>query len=140
VIRGEFGPDVAFIDRALALAFDRCRIDPAHIAIGGFSDGASYALSVGLRNGDLFTHIIAFSPGFVVPGARHGKPPIFVSHGDDDAVLPIDRTSRALVPRLQRDGYQVEYAEFDGPHTVPADIQDRALRWFVGEPEGNGIR
>lgn len=41
-------------------------IDPAHVAIGGFSDGASCALSLGLVNGDLFTHVMAFSPGLVV--------------------------------------------------------------------------
>lgn len=137
VIRGEFGADIAFIDRALGLAFDRCNIDRRRIAIGGFSDGASYALSVGLRNGDLFTHIIAFSPGFVVPGPRLGEPPVFISHGVDDTILPIARTSRVIVPRLQREGYRVEYDEFDGPHTVPADIQDRALRWFVGHTEGS---
>lgn len=31
----------------------------------GFSDGASYALSLGLPNGNLFSHIVAFSPGFM---------------------------------------------------------------------------
>jgi len=36
----------------------------------GFSDGASYALSVGITNGDLFTHVIAFSPGFVAPARQ----------------------------------------------------------------------
>lgn len=138
VIRGDFGPDVAFIDRALDHTFERCSIDPGRTAIGGFSDGASYALSLGLRNGDLFTHIIAFSPGFVVPGERRGKPPVFVSHGVQDRVLPIDRTSRALVPRLRRDGYDVDYAEFDGPHTVPADLEERALRWLAATPRPNG--
>lgn len=31
----------------------------------GFSDGASYALSLGQPNADVFSHIIAFSPGFM---------------------------------------------------------------------------
>jgi phospholipase/carboxylesterase len=137
-IRGEFGPDVAFLDRALGHTFDRCHIDPARTAIGGFSDGASYALSIGLRNGDLFTHIVAFSPGFVVPGEFHGKPPVFLSHGVHDRVLPIDRTSRVIVPRLRRDGYEVDYAEFDGPHTVPADLEERALRWLASTPRPTG--
>jgi phospholipase/carboxylesterase len=39
----------------------------------------------------IFTHIIAFSPGFVIPGAGlRGKPRIFVSHGTADRILPID--------------------------------------------------
>ena len=38
----------------------------------GFSDGASYALSLGAANGDLFTHIAAFSPGFMRPPVSVG--------------------------------------------------------------------
>jgi len=51
------------------------------VAIQGFSDGASYALSLGLTNGDLFTHVIAFSPGFAAPAEQRGRPRIYVSHG-----------------------------------------------------------
>jgi phospholipase/carboxylesterase len=135
VIRGDFGVDVAFIDRALAYTFDRAHVDSTRLAIGGFSDGASYALSLGLRNGDLFSHILAFSPGFSVPGDTRGKPRIFISHGTDDAILPIDRTSRSITPRLRGEGYDVLYEEFDGPHTVPRSIREQAFRWFLsGEP------
>jgi len=131
VIRGGLGPDVAFIDQALHQTFGRYAIDPAHIAMEGFSDGASYALSLGPCNGDLFTHIIAFSPGFMAPPGQQGKPHIFVSHGTHDRVLPIDRCSRVIVPRLERAGYDVHYQEFDGPHTVPGGIAIEALDWFL---------
>lgn len=130
VIYGRFGPDVAFIDRALEQTFARYAVDPTHIAAEGFSDGASYALSVGITNGDLFTHVIAFSPGFMAPAAQHGKPRIYISHGLHDQVLPIERCSRQLVPRLQRAGYDVRYHEFDGPHTVPPEIAREALATF----------
>src|SRR5260221_14276362 len=73
-IRDGFGPDVAFIDRALARVFDTVSVDPARIAVGGFSDGASYALSLGLVNGDLFRRVVAFSPGFIVAGPPQGRP------------------------------------------------------------------
>jgi acetyl esterase/lipase len=53
VIRGGYGPDIQFIDRALGYVFERFSIDPRRVAVGGFSDGASYALSIGLMNGDL---------------------------------------------------------------------------------------
>ncbi len=98
ILRGRYGPDIAFIDRALDWAFARCAVDPTRLAIGGFSDGASYGLSVGLANGDLFTHILAFSPGFMVPPTLVGKPRIFISHGTQDRVLEIDSTSRSFVP------------------------------------------
>src|SRR4051812_10493594 len=70
-IRGGFDADVAMIDKALSKAFDQLPIDPQKVILGGFSDGASYALSLGLINGDLFKHILAFSPGFIVPGEEH---------------------------------------------------------------------
>jgi phospholipase/carboxylesterase len=131
-IRGSFGPDIDFLNHALAHAFDRCAVDRRRLAIGGFSDGASYGLSVGLASGDLFTHIVACSPGFVIPGPTRGKPRIFISHGTADQILPIDTTSRRLVPELKRAGYDGTDREFDGPHTVPPAIGREALAWFAG--------
>ena len=133
VIRGSFGPDVTFLDDAMDLTFKRLAIDPRRVAIGGFSDGASYALSLGLINGDLFTHIVAFSPGFLVADATIGHPTIFVSHGKQDEILPITSTSRRLVPSLQEAGYSVRYREFDGPHTVPPPIAREAFEWLSGQ-------
>ncbi len=133
VILGGYGADIAFIDRALAQTFDRYAVDPERLAVGGFSDGASYALSVGITNGDLFPHIIAFSPGFMVPGGQEGVPRIFISHGTRDEVLPIDVCSRRIVPQLQRAGYDVRYREFDGPHTVPPEMTREAMDWFGAE-------
>jgi len=131
-IGGRFGPDVGVIDRALAETFTRCRIDPARVVAAGFSDGASYALSLGLINGDLFPKVMAFSPGFVVEGEeRHGQPSIFVSHGTRDRILPIDRTSRRVVPWLRRQGYPVEYYEFEGPHWVREDALAHAMTWLA---------
>ncbi len=131
IIISQYGPDIAFIDRALAQTFSRYAIDNRRMAIAGFSDGASYALSVGITNGDLFTHVIAFSPGFMAPADQIGSPQLFISHGKRDNVLPIDRCSRRIVPQLQQAGYQVLYQEFDGPHTVPGAIAQKALEWFT---------
>ena len=130
-IRGGFGPDVEFINRALDQTFTRCAIDRKKLAIGGFSDGATYALSLGLDNGSLFTHVMAFSPGFMAARRPFGKPRIFVSHGRSDTILPIDVTSRRIVPELEDAGYAVAYHEFDGPHTVPEGIAQDAFKWFV---------
>lgn len=131
IIGGDFGPDVLFMDRMLDSLFDRCRIDATRVALGGVSDGASYALSIGLTNGDVFGTVIAFSPGFVMPGEPHGKPPIFISHGTEDPVLPIDLCSRRIAPGLQGAGYQVEYREFPGGHTVPPAVSDAAVAWWL---------
>jgi predicted esterase len=134
VILGEYGADVTFLNEALTWVFERYAVDPAQVAIGGFSDGASYALSLGISNGDLFTHVLAFSPGFAAPAEQHGAPRLYLSHGTRDAVLPINSCSRRLVPRLQGAGYDVRYHEFDGPHTVPAEIAREAVEWFKATP------
>jgi phospholipase/carboxylesterase len=132
VIHDEIGPDVMFLDRALQWTFDRFSVDPARVATSGFSDGASYALTLGLANGELFTCVLAFSPGFAAAPEIHGKPRVFVSHGTKDAVLPIERCSRTLVKRLTRAGYAVSYHEFNGAHTVPAEIARDAFAWMLG--------
>ena len=133
--RGRYGPDVATIDRALERTFSRYAVDPARVAVGGYSDGASYALSLGITNGDLFTHVLAFSPGFMVPAEQRGSPRIFVSHGTRDKWLPIDRCSRRIVPQLERAGYDVRYREFEGGHVVPFEIGCEAVDWFTTEQD-----
>ena len=126
-----FGPDVTFLDRALAQTFARCRIDRSRVAIAGFSDGASYALTLGLANGDLFTHIIAFSPGFMAPPRIAGSPGIFISHGLQDRVLPIERCSHLLLKQLEHLKLHVTYLEFEGAHTVPGPVANQAISWFL---------
>ncbi len=126
VIRGGLGPDVQRIDAGLAFAFARFAVDPARIAVEGFSDGASYALTLGLPNGDLFSRIFAFSPGFMVPPDLVGAPAVFVSHGTHDPVLPI-ACSRRIVPQLRRLGLSVDYREFEGEHTVPERLVEGAF-------------
>jgi phospholipase/carboxylesterase len=129
-VAGNFGPDIATVDEALAWLFARHPVDGDRVAAGGFSDGASYALSVGLTNGDLFGHVIAFSPGFLPPGVRRGRPRVFVSHGRRDRILSFDRTRDVIVPSLTAAGLSVTFEEFDGGHEVPPEVWRHALRWF----------
>lgn len=131
VIHTNFGDDVAFLDRALGEAFRSCPIDPARVAIAGFSDGASYALSLGLINGAVFRDIIAFSPGFMLPTQTEDRPAIFISHGREDPVLPIERCGRRIAVRLRALGYDVDYREFVGGHVVPTEMVGTAFRRFL---------
>ena len=133
VLVDDFGVDVEMAGLALEAASERVAVDPDRIAIGGFSDGASYALSLGLTNGDVFGHVLAFSPGFAAPAGMVGRPRCFVSHGTRDGVLPIDRCSRRIVPRLRGGGYDVTYHEFDGGHEVPPAIARDGLDWFTAD-------
>jgi len=130
-IRNEFDEDVVFLNRSLEFVFEKLDVDPARLAIGGFSDGASYGLSLGLVNGDLFPRVVACSPGFIIQAPANGKPRLFFSHGQSDQVLPIDQCSRVMVPRLRSMGYDVTFREFDGRHELPPDIAIEALKWML---------
>ena len=127
-----FGEDVDFINQALQHTFDRCRIDPSRLALGGFSDGASYTLSLGITNGDLFSHLVAYSPGFLFAPDPVGNPRVYISHGTQDQVLSVTVTRNEIVPGLRDAGYDVTYEEFDGVHEVPAAISESALDWVLG--------
>lgn len=133
LLDGGFGSDVDFIDHALARVFELCTVDERRVAIEGFSDGGSYALSLGLRNTELFTHVIAFSPGFMTIPSSAGRPRVFISHGSSDLVLPVVRCSHRIVSRLERDGYDVTFREFAGGHSIPEAIATDAIDWFLGE-------
>jgi phospholipase/carboxylesterase len=130
LIAGGLGRDVAVLDAALEQVFARVAVTTT--ALGGFSDGASYALSLGLANGDLADAVLAFSPGFAAPPARVGRPRVWVSHGTADRVLPVERCGRRVVAQLGAAGYDVTYDEFDGGHVITPGLVDAALdRWLA---------
>ena len=115
-------------------------IDRNRLAIGGFSDGASYALSLGLANGDVFSYIVAFSPGFIVRAQARGRmgndnkvriPLVYIAHGTGDNVLPITSTSRIFVSSLRKNGYNVEFREFSGGHHLSHPVVDQAMTWLT---------
>lgn len=126
MFRGGYGPDMDFLDQSLMWVMRRHEIAANAITLAGFSDGASYALSVGLMNGELFSDILAFSPGCMQPNARSASPRIFIGHGTGDAVLPVER-GQSLAHQLANEGYQVHYAEFDGGHLVPPAVAEAAF-------------
>jgi phospholipase/carboxylesterase len=130
LIAGGLGRDVAVLDAALEEVFSRCAVD--RVALGGFSDGGSYALSLGVANGDLADALLAFSPGFVAAPAQVGRPRIRISHGSGDRVLPVDRCGRRVAGELSGAGYAVDYDEFDGGHVVRPDRVTAALDWWLG--------
>ncbi|TDH59161.1 phospholipase [Dankookia rubra] len=133
VLEGGYGPDIARIEAALRRVLAEWPVDPKRLAVAGFSDGASYALSLALMNGGLFTHCLAFSPGFVAPMRLEGKPRLFLGHGTADPVLNFDLCTRRLVPKLRRAGYPLIVREFDGGHEVPEEIAVTALAFLMAD-------
>ena len=126
-----WGPDVEFIAGAVGHVSSLLSVDRARLTVAGFSDGASYALSLGISYGDQFSRIVSMSPGVMQPMAARGKPKIFISHGTGDQVMPIDETSRRFVPRLKSLGYDVTYREYEGTHRPSPPIVREAFQWAL---------
>lgn len=131
IVVGGHGPDLARLQAALRTLARHYRIDPARLAFAGFSDGASYALSTGITNGDLASHVIAFSGGFMNVFSQHGAPRVFIAHGVIDEQLPIATSGRANAAALQAAGYDVRYVEFNGLHIIAAPIVTMAVAFFL---------
>jgi phospholipase/carboxylesterase len=126
-----FDDDVRYLGAAYRDVAGFLDVDPTHVALGGQSDGAGYALSMGLAYGDVFNHLMVLSGGLMMPYRKRGKPRIFFAHGVNDTQMPIDQTSRKFVPQLKGEGYDVTYREYDGGHGVPAPVVREAFQWFL---------
>jgi phospholipase/carboxylesterase len=124
-----FGPDIAFLDLALHDTFAKYAVDPQRLAVGGFSDGATMSLALGLANGDLFTRVMVWSAGGVISRERRGHPAFFVTHGTYDPVISVRVCQDDTLPALRRDGYDVTYREFPGGHMLPDDLRRDAMVW-----------
>ncbi|MBU8896715.1 hypothetical protein DRW03_16820 [Corallococcus sp. H22C18031201] len=133
MLLGKYGPDRDFIDEKLKQVFSRFSVDPARVGIGGFSDGATYALSLGLSNGDVFQHIAAFSAGFVAPSVLVGKPRVYMSHGTRDTVLSFDTCGKYIEYQLTNEKYSVEFHAFDGKHELPPDIAAAGFAFLTSD-------
>ena len=93
----------------------------------GFSDGASYALSVGMAYPDLFRTIVAFSPGYAfAPSRLDTKQRIFIAHSRRDPILPADNT-REMVKGLKSAGFDPDVRWFNGGHEIDPALKNAAF-------------
>ena len=126
-----FGRDVRRIDTLLKDAFAQVNVDPQRIAVAGFSDGASTALSIGARNAALFPATLAFSAGGMVPDWTGPPGRVFFSHGAKDPILPIAIARDSLAPSLRATGFAVTFLAFDGGHELPDPVLEQAMVWWL---------
>ena len=131
LVVGGNGPDLERLDKALREVASRFSIDPCHLGFAGFSDGGSYALSAGVTNGDVVSHVIAFSAGFMSVLQQNGTPRIFIAHGLEDEQLPIETSARPHVAKLKAAGYDVTSLEFRGPHHIEPPVVALAMDFFL---------
>ena len=132
LVIGGHGPDLERLEIALAQVSAHFRIDPARLAFAGFSDGGSYALSVGLTNGDVASHVIALSAGFMNTFVRHGSPKVFIAHGRSDSQLPMETSARPHALKLLEEGVDLTLQPFDGDHVIVPEVVEQAIIFFLG--------
>jgi len=125
------GPDASRLDQTLGDLFTRVAVDPSRVALLGFSDGASYALSLGVSNPKLFTAVIALSPGMFVPPARVDRAQrVFIAHGRNDPVLPF-AGAKDIAGTLRDAGRDVRFRPFAGGHEIDRESLAEALDWAL---------
>ena len=139
IVIGGHGPDLERLDAALLQVASHFHLDPGHLAFAGFSDGGSYALSVGLSNGDVVSHVIALSAGFMNTFTRHGSPRVFIAHGRSDRQLPFETSTRPHALRLLEEGVDLTLLPFEGGHVIVPEVVERAVGFFMGA-EDVGVR
>lgn len=131
IVIGGHGPDRQRLDNALEAVAAHFPLDPTRLAFAGFSDGGSYALSMGLTNGDVASHVIGLSAGFMNAFAQAGTPRFFLAHGRSDSQLPIETSAHAHARRLLESGYDLTLQPFDGDHVIVPWVVDRAVDFVL---------
>ena len=119
--------DVANIKAAIRELINRAPIDANRTTVMGFSDGASYGLSIGMAYPDLFRTIVAFSPGYAfAPSRLDTRQRIFIAHGRRDPILPAQNT-RAMVKGLESAGFDPDVRWFNGGHEIDPALKKAAF-------------
>ena len=140
LIIGEDRPDLDFLEHAYAEIHRRVPVDQARQALIGYSDGASYALAIGLSNPRLFSAVMGWAAGFVVfdptgIAPDDPKPRILLEHGTHDPIFPFEQIAARNCAILRRLGYEVELrVDEGGVHWPSRGFQPAALDWFFAGP------
>ena len=138
LLSGAGRPDLDFLEFAYDLIYRRYPIDERRQAMIGYSDGASYALSIGLSNPQIFRAVMAWAAGFVVYDDTFiadgdPKPDLLLEYGTHDEVCPFEQSALPMRARLEEAGYRVEFRVDEGGRHWPSGyFQREALDWYAG--------
>ncbi|MDX1669315.1 MAG: alpha/beta hydrolase [Limnobacter sp.] len=106
-------------------------LKPKHLILAGFSQGAAIAYQAGLRFEQTLGGLVALSGYLPVPDTLEAEKsqaniqtPIFVAHGSQDPVVPLDRGESAA-KQLEQSGYAVQWQSYPMEHSLcMEEIQD----------------
>lgn len=128
-----FGADTGRVEQALSVALRAADADRRAVALAGFSDGASYALSLGIANPAIVRGVIAFAPGFhLEPAAINPRQRLFIAHSPTDKILSFERTRDDTVASLRNAGFDLEFRMFVGGHRVDQKLLSDGVDYVLG--------
>ncbi|HTP10190.1 MAG TPA: alpha/beta fold hydrolase [Anaerolineae bacterium] len=125
-----------FMNEVIALV----AVDPQHVIVMGFSQGAALSYTYSLLQPDLLRGVIALA-GFLPQYATHPErsriaaqskdalPHYLIIHGTHDEAVPIERAREARSV-LESRGAIVEYHEHRVGHKVSAQGMKEIARWI----------
>ena len=134
-----YGDDAGRVEVALAAAMKAEDVDPRSVIIAGFSDGASYGLSLAMANPSIFRGAIAIAPGFhLEPAAINPRQRLFIAHSAQDRILPFARTRDFTAAPLKRAGFDVRFRPFDGGHRIDRKVVAEGVDFVLGRQSVQG--
>lgn len=123
------------LDRFLNEAIHHYPVDKDQLYLLGFSQGTVVSLSYTVSRPERVTGLIAQSAYLPLESGLHfdevgiKEKPIIMTHGVQDAVLPVDWARRSY-EKLQVLGANVDYHEFNMGHEVTAESLDVIATWL----------
>ena len=141
LIAGTERKDLDFFEYAYDLIYRRYPVDAFQQVLIGYSDGASYALSVGLSNPNLFAAVIGWAAGFLVLDrntldAANAKPRIYLEYGTHDQLFNFEQVALPMRENLEQAGYDLTFSVDEGGRHLPSgSFHLEALDWYFGTGE-----
>lgn len=132
-------PDLDFLEYAYDLIYRRYPVDRMRQGLIGYSDGASYGLSIGLSNPGIFCAVMAWAAGFLalesdVAEAGTQRPAVFLEYGTHDELFPFEQVALPMKRHLEELGCALTFVvDEGGRHWPPSEFQPEALDWFFSE-------
>lgn len=140
LITGQGQEDLEFLEYAWDLIYRRYPVDRERQVLMGYSDGASYALSMALSNPGFFDAALCWAAGFVVVdrsaiGSPARKARLYLEYGTHDELFPFEQIAVPMRDNLRAAGYELEFSvDEGGRHWPSGTFQGEALSWYFGEP------
>jgi phospholipase/carboxylesterase len=134
--------DLDFLEYAYDLIYRRYPIDVSRQVAIGYSDGASYALSVCLSNPRIFESALCWAAGFVAIDRTSWKPDdpkprFYLEYGTHDELFPFEQIAVPMRDNLRSAGYEVEFSvDQGGRHWPSGSFQGEALDWYFDRSDG----